>query len=113
MDEPSHGLSRFLSCIALLVGGILSLLAALIFTWQSFGWLKTSNWIGLPLRTLYQPDVSWIGVQIILDWFFALPLALVLLTAGTIAFKLMGMLSDWVYKSEATKAGKIVTPSQV
>jgi hypothetical protein len=113
MNEASHGTSRFLSCVALLIGVALSLLAAVIFAWQCLGWLEVGEWPRLPLRTLFQPRVSWVGLQIILDWIFALPLALIILTIGVITFRLIGMLSDSIYKTEAERAGKVPTPSQL
>lgn len=113
MSEPSHFWSRGVSCLALLAGGGLALFATLVFCWQCFGWLKDGEWISLPLRDFCNPQASWVGVQIILDWILTLPTALFILVVGVLLFKFVGTLSDIIYKREASNAGMIITPSQI
>ena len=113
MPEAIHTFSRLVSCLALLIGGGIVSLAALIFGWQCLMWLMNGEWPSLPIRIFWYPHVSWIGVQVILDWIFALPTALVLFTIGVLVFKLLGMFSDWLYQQEAHSAGLVTTPSQI
>ncbi len=113
MPEANHTFSRLISCLTLLIGGSIVLLAALIFGWQCITWLMNGEWPNLPIRTFWHPLTSWIGAQIILDWVFALPTALVLFTIGILVFKFLGALSDWLYQKEAHKVGLVTTPSQI
>jgi hypothetical protein len=110
--EESHIISRTVSCLALLLVVSLSGLAATIFVWQCIHWLIVGEWVGLPLRVICEPHSSWIGLQIILEWIFSLPIALTSLMIGLVVFKLIGMLSDYLYTQEANKSGKVATPSQ-
>lgn len=81
------GLLRIVQC----AGGILALLGFLLFGSQCIEWLKTGIWISHSLKNDIWlgwpwPQVTWVGVQRIIDWLLldllSLPTALTAIITG-------------------------------
>jgi hypothetical protein len=60
----------------------------------------------------YAPLISWIGLAIILDWIFALPVTLLLALFGIFLFWIFGLVSTKLYQLASKRAGKVITPAQ-
>lgn len=70
------------------LSGIFLLPSFGIFGWQAYHWLKDGFWTPLPISTLFTyndwplPQVSWHGVQKIIDWLLDTPSSLVAFLLG-------------------------------
>ena len=101
------------SCLGLVSLVLFLGAAAWIFLlWQIVPWLREGVWHSYPLGVVCAPITSWIGLQIILDWIFALPLTLVLVLVGLLLFWMFGLVSTKLYQWASKTAGKTVTPAQ-
>ena len=80
--------------------------------WQIMPWLWEGVWHSYPITTFFAPDTGWIGLKMILDWIFALPITLLLAITGIIIFWLFGLLSAKLYQYANSRTGQTVTPAQ-
>lgn len=57
---------------------------------QGVGWLRTGIWPALPISTTFAffewplPDVSWVGLQKIIDWVFDIPTSLAVFVLSSV-----------------------------
>jgi uncharacterized protein (DUF2235 family) len=102
------------SCVGL-IGLVLFVgTAAWIFLlWQIIPWLREGEWYSYAIARYEGPVTGWIGLDMILDWIFALPLTLLLVALGFLWFWLLGLFSTKLYQSASRAAGKVVTPAQI
>jgi hypothetical protein len=101
------------SCLGL-ASLVLFLSAAvyILLFWQMIFWLREGMWYSYPLSAYYSPFTSWVGLAIILNWIFALPVTLLLVLLGIFLFRIFGLLSTKLYQWANKGAGKIITPAQ-
>ena len=97
-----------LACLVLFVG----VAAWILLFWQVEPWLREGIWHSYPLAMYYAPLISWIGLAIILDWIFALPVTLLLALFGIFLFWIFGLVSTKLYQLASKRAGKVITPAQ-
>lgn len=62
-----------------------------ILAYQTLRWLETAIWLHINLNSVMgEPFTRWLGVQRIIDWFWSLPLSILLpVFGGLILFSLM------------------------
>lgn len=101
------------SCLGLTSLILLIGLAGWIFVfWQIMPWLREGVWHSYPVSYIFIIDTGWIGLQIIVDWIWALPMTLVLTLAGLVLFYLFGVLSAKLYQWASRNAAQEPTPAQ-
>lgn len=96
------------ACLVLFVGAAVWIL---VF-WQIGPWLREGVWHSYPLAAYYVPITSWVGLGMILDWIFVLPVTLLLSLSGNFLFWVFGLLSTKLYQWASKTEGKIITPAQ-
>jgi hypothetical protein len=84
----------------------------ILVLWQIIPWLLEGVWHSYPSAAFYVPFTSWVGLAMIFDWIFTLPVTLLLSLSGIFLFWISGLLSAKLYQWASKGAGKIITPAQ-
>ena len=79
---------------------------------QIIPWLQEGIWHSYPISTYFYWQTSWVGLQLIIDWVWKLPMSLLLAIAGIVLFRLFGMVSAKLYEWASRGDEKKLTPSQ-
>jgi hypothetical protein len=109
-------MDRLVSCIALLLLIIAAAIGTAIVGYQCLVWLHFGVWKSMPLELLLGSirsfPLSWVGLQLVLDWILTLPLVIFFYALVIFVFWLGGITSAALYKRAARVQAKMVTPAQ-
>jgi hypothetical protein len=110
-------MDRIVSCLALLFLIVAACTGIVIFGYQLVEWLRTDIWHPMPLDAaiggIRQYGSDWLGLQRVYDWVLALPLSILCIVVGFVAFWAGGILSAHLYMRAAHAAAKPITPAQI
>jgi uncharacterized protein (DUF2235 family) len=79
---------------------------------QIIPWLREDVWYSYPISAYLTLQTSWVGLQLIIDWVWKLPMSLLLAVVGVVFFRLFGILSAKLYEWASRGEEKKLTPSQ-
>jgi uncharacterized protein (DUF2235 family) len=110
-------LDKKISCAGLLVAVALAFVSLSILTYQIGLWLLRGTWPAValedtPVSLIRNLGRSWVGLQILYDWLFAIPATVVLALLAFVVFWSFGIWSANLYKRQSSAKGQIATPSQ-
>lgn len=79
---------RLSGAAMLAASAALALGSALMTAWQVLHWLSTARWVPLPIEAFLsvRPVTTWAGIQSLIDWYWGLPLSLVMLGFAAVFF---------------------------
>jgi hypothetical protein len=101
------------SCLGLLFAGLLGAAALwVLLLWQLYPWLKDGVWHSYPLSWCCAIHTDWVGLQLIFDWIWRLPVTLLLGVLATFVFWIFGLLASKMYQWVSRRSAAPVTPSQ-
>jgi uncharacterized protein (DUF2235 family) len=83
----------------------------LIF-YQIIPWLREDVWHSYPISAYFSLQTSWVGLQLIIDWIWRLPMSLLLAVIGVTLFRIFGIVSAKLYEWASRGDEKKLTPSQ-
>lgn len=101
------------SCLGLLFAVVLSGAAIwVLMFWQIVPWLRYGVWHSYPLSWCFTIETEWIGLQLILDWLFRLPVTLILALLAIAAFWFFGLIASKLDQWASRRSFVPVTPAQ-
>lgn len=79
---------------------------------QIIPWLREDVWYSYPISAYFSLQTSWVGLQLIIDWVWKLPMSLFLAVIGVFLFRGFGIFSAKLYEWASRGDEKKLTPSQ-
>jgi uncharacterized protein (DUF2235 family) len=107
-----------ISCLGLLLGAALAVAALSILAYQSGLWLLRGTWPTVALEDTPASLIrclgrSWVGLQILYDWLFAIPVTVALALLAFVVFWSFGIWSAKLYQRQSIAKGQVTTASQM
>jgi uncharacterized protein (DUF2235 family) len=111
--KPQITPDSIVSCLGLVLAAFFGGAAFwILLLWQIVPWLREGVWHSYPLSWLCTIHTDWIGLQLILDWIWRLPVTLLLALLAIAVFWVFGMIAAKMYQWASRGSVAPVTPTQ-